>query len=166
MASGWLICPCAVGVEQARGAMVSGCGSWVVSLGRVRVVVKGKGPVCLPVGWSLVVGGVVRWAHTLFGCARTQVRVLISTSGCVVWDFARENGVGSVSWFGMGVRVNSAGLGWFRVGVVYSRGEPTCGRFWACVFQRGVKECELLDAVSGEGVVWYFVAWGWSWRCF
>ena len=42
MASGWLICPCAVGVEQARGAMVSGCGSWVVSLGRVRVVVKGK----------------------------------------------------------------------------------------------------------------------------
>jgi hypothetical protein len=52
-----LICPCAVGVEQARGARVSGCGSWVVSLGRVRVVVKGKGPVCLPVGWSFVVGG-------------------------------------------------------------------------------------------------------------
>jgi len=40
---------------------------------------------------------------------------LISTSGCVVWDFARESGVGSVSWFGMGVRVNSGGFEWIRV---------------------------------------------------
>ena len=77
------------------------------------------------------------WSHTLFGCARTQVCVLISTSGCVVWDFARENGVGSVSWFGGDVRVNSGMFESFRVVVACSRGEPICGRFWVCVFQRG-----------------------------
>ena len=160
LASGWLIYPCAVGVEQTRGVMVTGCGSWVVRLGRVRVVGEGKGPVCRPVGWSFVVGGVIWWAHTLFGCARTQVRVFISTMGCVVWDFARENSVGSLLWFGVDGRVNSVGFGWFRVGVVYPRGVSTSGMFWACVFQRGVQECELVELVSGEGVVWYFVAWG------
>ena len=102
--------------------MVTGCESWLVILGIVPVVGEEKGPVCRLVGWSFVVGGVIWWAHTLFGCARTQVRVLISTSGCVVWDFARENSVGSLLWFGVDGRVNSAGFGCFRVGVVYSRG--------------------------------------------
>jgi hypothetical protein len=36
------------------------------------------------------------------------VRVLTSTSGCVVWDFARENGVGSCPAVGVDGRVNSA----------------------------------------------------------
>ena len=34
----------------------------------------------------------------------------LGKTACVVWDFARESGVGSVSWFGMGVRVNSGGF--------------------------------------------------------
>jgi hypothetical protein len=106
----WLRNLFVVGVEQTREAMVTGCESWLVSLGRGPVVEEGKGPVCLPVGWSFVGGGAIWWAHTLFGSARTPVCVLISTSGCVVWDFARENGVGSVSWFGGGVRVNSGGF--------------------------------------------------------
>jgi hypothetical protein len=70
------------------------------------------------------------WAHTLFGCARTQVRVFTSTIGCVVWDFARENSVGGLLWFGVDGRVNSGGF----ESVARSRGEPTCGRFWVCVF--------------------------------
>ena len=111
----WLRYLFAVGVEQTPGAMVTGCESWRVSLGRVPVVGEGKGPVCLRGGWSFVVGGVMWWSQTLFGCARTPVCVLISTSGCVVWDFARESGVGSVSWFGVGVRVNSGGFEWIRV---------------------------------------------------
>ena len=73
-----------VGVEQTRGEMVTGCGSWVVSLGMVPVIGEEQGPVCRPVGWSFVVGGVIWWAHTLFGCARTQVRVFLSTSGDLV----------------------------------------------------------------------------------
>ena len=106
----WLRRLFAVGVEQTLGAMVTGCESWRVSLGGVPVVGEGKGPVCLRGGWLFVVGGMMWWSHTLFGCARTQVCALISTSGCVVWDFARESGVGSVSWFGVGVRVNSGGF--------------------------------------------------------
>ena len=104
-----------MGVEQTQGAMVTGCELWRISLGRVPVFGEGKGPVCLRVGWSFVAGGVMWWSHTLFGCARTPVCVLISTSGCVVWDFARENSVGSLLWFGMGVRVNSGGFEWIRV---------------------------------------------------
>ena len=96
-----------MGVEQTRGAMVTGCESWVVSLGRILVDVEGKGPVCLPVGWSLVVGRVGWWSHTLFGCARTPVCVFISTSGCLVWDFAVENGVRGVSWLGVDRGVDS-----------------------------------------------------------
>ena len=88
-----------------------------------------------PVGWSFVVGGVMWWARTLFGCARTQVRVFISTIGCVVWDFARENSVGSLLWFGVDGRVNSVGFGWFRVGV--------------CVFQRGIRECGWVGHATG-----------------
>jgi hypothetical protein len=164
--SGWLTYPFAVGVGQTRGAMVTGCESWLVSLGRVPVVGEEKGPVCLPVGWSFVVGGVIWWAHTLFGCARTQVRVFISTRGYLVNDFARENGVGIVSWFDVDVRVGSSHFEWFRVVVECCRRLSTCGMFWACVFQRGVQECELVEGVSGEGVVWYSVAWGRSWRCF
>ena len=33
-------------------------------------------------------------------------------------------------------------------------------------FKGGVQECEVVEAASGEGVVWCFVARGWSWRCF
>jgi len=73
-----------VGVEQTQGAIVTGCESWLVSLGRVPVVGEGKGLVCRLVGWSFVVGGVMWWAHTLFGCARTQVRVFVSTRGYLV----------------------------------------------------------------------------------
>jgi hypothetical protein len=126
----WLRHLFAVGVEQTRGAMVTGCESWRVSLGRAPVVGEGKGPVCLRVGWSFVVGGVMWWSHTLFGRARTHVCALTSVSGCVVWDFARESGVGSASWFGVGVRVNSGGIS-SCCGM--PRGEPTCGRFWARV---------------------------------
>ena len=126
LASGWLIYPCAVGVDQTRGEMVTGCGSWVVSLGMVPVIGEEQGPVCRPVGWSFVVGGVMWWAHTLFGCARTQVCVFISTSGYLVWDLARENGVGIVLWFEVGVRVGSSHFEWFRVVVVYLRRVPTC----------------------------------------
>ena len=115
----WLRYVFAVGVEQTQGAMVTGCELWRISLGRVPVFGEGKGPVCLRVGWSFVAGGVMWWSHTLFGCARTPLCVLISTSGCIVWDFARESGVGSVSWFGMGVRVNSGGFEWIRVVVAY-----------------------------------------------
>ena len=91
----WLRHLFVVGVEKTREAMVTGCESWLVSLGRGPVVEEGKGPVCLPVGWSFVGGGAMWWAHTLFGSARTPLCVLMSTSGCVFWDFARENGVGS-----------------------------------------------------------------------
>ena len=122
----WLRCVFAVVVEQTQGAMVTGCELWRVSLGRVPVVGEGKGPVCLRGGWLFVVGGMMWWSHTLFGCARTQVRVLISTSGCVVLDFARKDSVGSLLWFGVDGRVNSVGFGWFRVGVVYPREVSTC----------------------------------------
>ena len=133
----WLIYPIAVGVEKTRGEMVTGCESRRVSLGRFPVVGEGRGPACLRVGWSFVVGGLMWWSHTLFGCARTPVCVFVSTSGCVVWDFARENGVGSCPAVCVDGRVNSAGFGRCRVGVVYSRGESICGGFWVCVFQRG-----------------------------
>ena len=110
--------------------MVTGCESWLVSLGMVPVVGEEKGPVCRLVGWSFVVGGVMWWSPTLFGCARTPVCVLTSTSGCVVWDFARENSVGSLLWFGVDGRVN---FGWFR----------------ACVFQRGIRECGWVGHATG-----------------
>ena len=55
----------------------------------------------LRVGWSFVVGRVVWWSHTLFGCVRTPVCVFKSTSGCLVWEFAVENGVRGVSWLGV-----------------------------------------------------------------
>ena len=80
----WLRYVFAVGVGQTRGAMVTGCESWLVSLGRVPVVGEEKGPVCLPVGWSFVVGGAMWWSHTLFGFGRNPVCVSISTSGCLV----------------------------------------------------------------------------------
>jgi hypothetical protein len=80
----WLRYYITVGMDQIEGAMVTGCESWLVSLGRVPEVGEEKGPVCRPVGWSFVVGGVTWWAHTLFGCARTQVRVFLSTSGDLV----------------------------------------------------------------------------------
>ena len=149
LASGWLICPFAVGVEQTRGAMATRCESWGVSLGRFPVVGEGRGPACLWVGWSFVVGGLMWWSHTLFGCARTPVCVFTSTSGCVVWDFAMENDVGSCPGAGVDDRVNSAGFGRFRVGVVYYRGEPTCRRFWACVFQRGIRKCGWVRHATG-----------------
>ena len=57
----WLEYPFVVGLEQTRGAMVTGHESWLVSLGRVPVAGEGKGPVCLSVGWSFVVGGVMWW---------------------------------------------------------------------------------------------------------
>ena len=131
----WLRYVFAVGVEQTQGEMATGCELWRVSLGRVPVVGEGKGPVCLRVGWSFVAGGVIWWSHTLFGCVRTPLCVLISTGGCVVWDFARENSVGSLLWFGVDGRVNSVGFGWFRVGV--------------CVFQRGIRECGWVGHATG-----------------
>jgi len=95
--------------------MVTGCESWLVSLGRVPVVGEEKGPVCRLVGWSFVGGGAIWWAHTLFGCARTPVCVSISTGGCLAWGFARENGVGIALWFGVDVWVGSSHFEWFRV---------------------------------------------------
>ena len=110
-------------------------------LGGNLLVGPGGGGHHLPVGWSFVAGGVIWWAHTLFGCARTQVCVFISTSGYLVWDFARENGVGIVLWFEVGVRVGSSHFEWFRV-VVLSGFES-----WWYIFV----ECQLAEGFGRKG---------------
>jgi hypothetical protein len=146
LASGWLICPFAVGVEQTRGAMVTGRESWVISLGRVLVVVEVKDPVCLPVAWSLVVGGVGWWSHTLFGGARAPQFV------CYIdqWVFSLGFCTGKRCGECLVVRCRRPGeFWWFERKLVDSFGRVCFKGELGSVGGRGVR--------GDEGSVWCFV---------
>jgi hypothetical protein len=113
-------------VHGGNGANAGGDGNWVWVVGSPVGYGsggwRGKRP-GLPPGRLVVCGG---WGN-MVGAHAVWVRA--HPSACVDIDqwvcslgFARENSVGSLLWFGVDGRVNSAGFGWFRVGVVSSRG--------------------------------------------